>query len=146
MTDGDTTGPPAPRKPSRLDVTWRRHNLSAAVVMVILAAGLLTTSLLQRGPDAMKSTHAPGDASIPLHGEKASQAVLRLDPNTATAAQLQLLPEVGPITARKIIDTREAQQRNGIDRPFRRLSDLNKVPGIGDKTIRRFAEHLELPE
>lgn len=47
--------------------------------------------------------------------------------NTATAAQLDALPGVGPSTAAKIVADRE---RNG---PFRTADDLMRVPGIGAK-------------
>jgi competence protein ComEA len=47
--------------------------------------------------------------------------------NTATAAQLDALPGVGPSTAAKIVADRE---KNG---PFRTADDLMRVPGIGAK-------------
>lgn len=46
--------------------------------------------------------------------------------NTATRAQLETLPGVGPVLAQRIIDYRE--QRGG----FRAISDLRQVTGIGD--------------
>ena len=56
-----------------------------------------------------------------------------LDLNTATAAQLEALPRVGPALARRIVEWRE---RNG---PFRSASELEKVPGIGEKTARKLS-------
>ena len=46
--------------------------------------------------------------------------------NTATLAQLDALPGVGPVLAQRILDHRE--QQGG----FRSVSDLRKVDGIGD--------------
>ena len=54
-----------------------------------------------------------------------------VDLNTATAAQLETLPGVGPATAARIIDHRTRQGG------FQAVRDLLRVPGIGE---RRFAE------
>jgi competence protein ComEA len=48
-----------------------------------------------------------------------------LDLNTASAEQLDTLPGVGPATAQKIMDYRQAHG------PFRSLDELEAVPGIG---------------
>ena len=53
--------------------------------------------------------------------------------NTATEAQLDTLPGVGPSTAAKIVADREA---NG---PFERPEDLKRVSGIGDKKYEQLA-------
>ncbi len=49
----------------------------------------------------------------------------KIDLNTATEAQLDTLPGVGPATASKIVSDRN---ENG---PFRTVDDLLRVPGIG---------------
>lgn len=54
-----------------------------------------------------------------------------VDLNTATAAQLETLPGVGPATAARIIEQRTRQGG------FKAVRDLLRVPGIGE---RRFAE------
>ncbi|MGH2935145.1 MAG: ComEA family DNA-binding protein [Gaiellaceae bacterium] len=52
-----------------------------------------------------------------------------LDLNTATAQQLDALPGVGPATAQKIIDYRQAHG------PFRAVDELEGVPGIGPSKL-----------
>jgi competence protein ComEA len=48
-----------------------------------------------------------------------------LDLNTATAEQLDALPGIGPVTAQKILDYRQAHG------PFHAVAELEGVPGIG---------------
>ena len=58
----------------------------------------------------------------------------RLNVNTATAAELELLPGIGPALAGRIVDDRQA---NG---PFKTVDDLDRVKGIGPKTLERIRE------
>ncbi len=53
----------------------------------------------------------------------------RLNVNTATDYELAMLPGIGPVTARAIIDWRTEHG------PFRSLEELKEVKGIGPKTI-----------
>jgi competence protein ComEA len=54
--------------------------------------------------------------------------------NTATAAELDTLPGIGPTTAQKIIEYRET---NG---PFATIDDIIKVSGIGPTTFNRIKD------
>jgi competence protein ComEA len=53
----------------------------------------------------------------------------RLDLNLATAADLEQLPGVGPVTAQRILDHRDRLGR------FSAVSDLRGVAGIGEKRL-----------
>jgi competence ComEA-like helix-hairpin-helix protein len=53
-----------------------------------------------------------------------------IDPSSATAAELTLLPGIGPVLAERIVDHRE---NHG---PFERPEALLAVPGIGPVTLR----------
>lgn len=61
--------------------------------------------------------------------EAASASSGLININTATAAQLDTLPGIGPVLAQRIIDYRQA---NG---PFASLSQLMLVEGIGEKRL-----------
>lgn len=52
----------------------------------------------------------------------------KVNVNTADAAQLALLPRVGPSIAQRIVEYRK---QNG---PFKKAEDLMLVRGIGEKT------------
>ena len=49
--------------------------------------------------------------------------------NTATAAQLEALPGIGPSMAQRIVAYRD---KNG---PFKKLEDLMNIQGIGEKSF-----------
>ncbi len=54
-----------------------------------------------------------------------------VDLNTATVAQLDELPGVGPVLAGRIVEWRDANGR------FATVDDLNEVSGIGDATMEK---------
>jgi competence ComEA-like helix-hairpin-helix protein len=54
----------------------------------------------------------------------------RIDLNGADAAELQQLPGIGPVGARRIVEEREA---NG---PYRTVGDLVRVAGFGPSRVR----------
>jgi len=61
-------------------------------------------------------------------------AAERININTASEARLQLLPRIGPKTARRIVEDR---LENG---PFKDAQDFQRVRGIGPKTADRIAQ------
>ncbi len=61
-----------------------------------------------------------------------------VDLNVATAAQLETLPGVGPVTAAKIIAWRDEHGR------FSRIEELQEVSGIGPKTYAEIAPHCRV--
>lgn len=60
----------------------------------------------------------------------------KLDLNTATVHQLQMLPGVGQVLAQNIVNYR---QENG---PFTRTDDLLQVTGIGPKRLEEILEYI----
>jgi competence protein ComEA len=74
-------------------------------------------------------------ASAAVYGSSGSD---RINLNTATLSELDTIPGVGPVTAQKIIDYRE---KHG---DFSALEDLKKVGGIGDKTLEKFRDMVDI--
>ena len=62
----------------------------------------------------------------------------RLDPNFADEIELRRLPGIGPAKASAIVRDR---RENG---PFGSLEELERVVGLGEKTVSRLAPHLAL--
>lgn len=68
--------------------------------------------------------------SIPAQGAQPSATAINI--NTATLEQLMTLPNITAAVAQAIVDYRA---KNG---PFKAMSDLDEVPGIGEKTLERW--------
>ena len=83
-------------------------------------------------------TSQPGERSqafdIPTTVPEISTQPGLININTASQAQLESLPRIGPVTAQKIIAYREA---NG---PFKKIEDLMDVSGIGPATLEAIRE------
>jgi len=58
-----------------------------------------------------------------------------VDLNTATQAELETLPGIGPVRAESIIDYRSEHR-------FGRVEDVMKVPGIGPGTFERIKDRI----
>lgn len=69
---------------------------------------------------------------VPGRADPAGQA--RVDVNRASERQLMELPGVGPVMARRIVEAR----------PFHRIEDLLRVPGIGPVRWEALKDHLTL--
>jgi competence protein ComEA len=92
------------------------------VAMLNLARKVVDGELILVGVTPSPGTVANGPAVPPAAGAPGGP----VNVNTATLADLDGLPGVGPVLAQRILDTRDAQGG------FRAVSDLRKVPGIGD--------------
>jgi len=69
-----------------------------------------------------------------------------IDPNTATTASLARIPGVGLKTAEGIVAYRQQHVTVAPPPAFKKLSDLEVVPGIGKKTVELMRPWLKLEE
>jgi competence protein ComEA len=61
-----------------------------------------------------------------------------IDPNLASKADLETLPGIGPVLAKRIIDYRRAHG------PYKKIADLRKVSGIGRKKLDKMKPYLTI--
>ena len=97
--------------------------MTRTMLLLALCAGLLAPSM----PAAAAPLPVPGQAQ----DQEAEPSGERVDLNTATAAELEALPGIGPRTAELIIEYREEQG------PFTKVEDLMNIRGIGERTFLR---------
>ncbi len=124
----------------------------ARVVDVVAAAGGLLPTADEAGLNLARLVADGEQLYVPAHGEVvpgppagaqaggsgapggavgvvSGGAAAKVNLNTATAADLDTLPRIGPAMAQRILDYRAAEGR------FASIDDLRNVTGIGDKTF-----------
>lgn len=79
-----------------------------------------------------------GDSLIEIEQAPVITPRFEVRVNHAEWPELTLLPRIGPTLARRIVEHRE---RHG---PFRSVEQLEDVPGIGPKTVRRIQPFVSL--
>ena len=75
----------------------------------------------------------------PIQVQSSQTATALIDPNTASAIELERLNGIGPAMSARIVEWRE---QNG---DFSTAEDLLAIPGIGPATLDRFRSQLSLP-
>jgi hypothetical protein len=104
-----------------------------------LAACAAPSELQAEAGHSVALACASGGPGRPVRGPARRLVGLPIDPNRADAATLETLPGIGPARALAIVETRAR-------RPFRRLEDLERVPGIGPRTLAGIASALAVGE
>jgi len=106
-------------------------------IIIETEKGPLTTVSLER-----ETQEEPSPAASEPAQEKAipEETDDRLNLNTASRAELETLPGIGPVLAERIIAAREA--RGG----FQSLGDLLEVEGIGKKTLENLIDLVKVEE
>lgn len=99
--------------------------ISATVIFVVLLAGFFMGRISK---DGTYGVYTQKSFRINKQVEEETRSSGLVNINTATAEELQDLPDIGPATAEAIIAYRN---KNG---PFKNKKDIMNVTGIGEKT------------
>jgi competence protein ComEA len=100
-----------------------------------VAAFLLITALLGMGVYGVWQGRLRG-RMIEIDQAPPVEIAFQVDINSAPWPELALLPRIGEVLAKRIIEDRET---NG---PFRDLDDLQRVRGIGPRTLEGMRPYL----
>ena len=103
-----------------------RHRLIPALALVaVVAASSVPALAAQEGKASTKSSKSAVSTQV-------------VNVNTASAAEFEALPGIGPKLAARIVDYR---QKNG---PFKKIEDLMNVQGLGEKNFLKLKPQLTL--
>ena len=122
--------------------------MRAARILIVLALVGAGVRVVARGPEppgsvAYRQTTGlrPARDSVVRAAERRAGPLRRgekIDPNRASAAELARLPRIGPALAARIVAFRDSSGPS----PFRTLSDLERVAGIGPGVTKALAPYL----
>lgn len=124
----------------------KTHKMIRAIAMAIALCALVATTTATWLSSAPAAAGALATAKEPAKektsdkpAKKSKQALAgKLNLNTASSEQLQMLPGVGPSKADRVIAWRA---KNG---NFKRVADLRKVKGFGYKTLKKLEPFLDI--
>ena len=109
---------------------------------VVLAIGCVLYGMYLCGA-GWNVTHQPLTA-YPVAKPDPVDVVVMIDPpvnvNTASYEELQLLPAIGPVLAKRILAYRE---QHG---PFLSIDELQSIYGIGPKTVQKLSYYLKFDD
>lgn len=118
------------------DGLLRRYYAWVAGLLILIAAGDLGVIAYRK--------FVPGELTV--SDSPSMNAQSRMDPNTASADDLECIPGLRKTAARAIVAYREEFRVRVPGRlAFENLQDLKNVRGIGDKTLLRLAPFLAFP-
>jgi competence protein ComEA len=115
------------KESDRLPLLRRGDQAVVAALVMLSLAGMAAYYVVQGG---FRGSLIEIDRASPL------EARFRVDLNQAEWPELSQLPEVGETLARRIVESRSV---NG---PFKDNDDLQRVRGIGPRTMERIKPYL----
>jgi hypothetical protein len=99
--------------------------------------GLPAGSVWPLGPRGERAAGPP----VRMAPRRLLVAQVRLDPQTASAAELEALPDVGPQLARRIVEARARRAARG-EPPLRTRAALLQIGGLGERRLQRLLPYF----
>ena len=106
-----------------------RSDQRAVAILVAIALVFIATSWLVSRWDS--------GGLVDIDNAEPLEVKFATDINSADWTELAQLPEIGEALAKRIVEWRERQG------PFTSYDDLDRVPGIGPKTLDRIRPYLQ---
>lgn len=130
--------------PSKLESVVEKHYLRTVAFLIILILGgtgfwylrSFHPTLFLGKPDFIAVPNKETPEQKPQLPVEVKPILLNI--NTASAKELQTLPSIGPQTAEKIIQYREAHGG------FSSVDALTEVKGIGEKTLEKVKPYISV--
>ena len=107
---------------SEFDSKINVASLVVSIVLCLMFCGFFATNYLLNSDEPVQA-----------------ESIGRINPKTADAASLSRLPSIGIVTAEAIVSYCE---KTSDDNAFKSSSDLQKVKGIGPKTVENIKKWL----
>ena len=110
----------------------------ADIGMLNLARKVADGELVTVGVPAAAPAGSGSAGEAPPPGDAAGGPTAPIDLNTATLAELDTLPGVGPVLAQRILDWRTEHGQ------FATVDQLSDVPGIGDARLAQLRDLVQV--
>jgi hypothetical protein len=134
--DPPTGSPPIP---PREDWGWTRTQRLGLGILLAILIGVLVIQYAQRP--------ARLDDPVVMNDGQMVTLPRRVDPNTATLAELTRISHIGEKLAAKIIEYREARKPLTSDAiVFHRLEDMGRIAGLGKSVLQQVRPYLQFPD
>ena len=114
------------------------RNLNRTPVQIRTISPAPETALVSTEDTAATETETASTESSDSAASENASVSFPININTATSAQLENLPGIGPVIAQRIVDYRNA---NG---PFTSTGQLINVSGIGEKRLAAIWDYITI--